>query len=493
MKSVITHFIKYPVAANVLILSFFILGTMGLSSLKSSFFPLNESRIITIQTTYPGASPQEMEEGIVLKIEDNIRGLIGVERFTSVSSENSASVRVEVLKGFDVDVVLADIKNAVDKVPSFPVGMEPPVISKDIFRTEAISFVVNGEGISLLALKAIGREIETDLRSKDGISQVEISGFPSEEIEIAISEDKLRAYNLTFQEVAQAVSSTNILMTGGSIKTAHEEYLIRVNNRAYHGEDLDYIIIKAEPTGKKIRLRDVATVRDKWSENPDRSYYNGSPSVRIQVNTTNSEDLIGVAETTRNYARAGFASHSLAGTFEGLGIDTRAHVDSNYLVICPPLAVQAGLGELGRNGILVHHKYGPGVRLGLVTVDAEMAVDKPQSFGISEFCRTCAKCARECPSASIPKGDAEIVRGAKKWPILPERCYHYWRTQGSDCGICIRACPFAKPDSKLHRMVRSSIKSTPIFNRLFLWGHDLVYGKSAGPKKPPHLNIKSSN
>jgi len=199
------------------------------------------------------------------------------------------------------------------------------------------------------------------------------------------------------------------------------------------------------------------------------------------------------AETTRNYARAGFASHSLAGTFEGLGIDTRAHVDSNYLVICPPLAVQAGLGELGRNGILVHHKYGPGVRLGLVTVDAEMAVDKPQSFGISEFCRTCAKCARECPSASIPKGDAEIVRGAKKWPILPERCYHYWRTQGSDCGICIRACPFAKPDSKLHRMVRSSIKSTPIFNRLFLWGHDLVYGKSAGPKKPPHLNIKSSN
>jgi multidrug efflux pump subunit AcrB len=198
MKSVITHFIKYPVAANVLILAFIILGTMGLLTLKSSFFPLNESRVITIQTTYPGASPQEMEEGIVLKIEDNIRGLIGVERFTSVSSENSASVRVEVLKGFEVDVVLADIKNAVDKVPSFPVGMEPPVISKDIFRTEAISFVVNGEGVSLLALKAIGREIETDLRSKDGISQVEVSGYPSEEIEIALSEDKLRAYNLTF-------------------------------------------------------------------------------------------------------------------------------------------------------------------------------------------------------------------------------------------------------------------------------------------------------
>ena len=125
MRSIITHFIKYPVAANVLILAFVILGTMGVFSLKSSFFPLNESRVVSISVAYPGASPQEMEEGIVLKVEDNIRGLIGVERFTSVSSENSASIRVEILKGYDVDVVLADIKNAVDRVPSFPVGMEP--------------------------------------------------------------------------------------------------------------------------------------------------------------------------------------------------------------------------------------------------------------------------------------------------------------------------------------------------------------------------------
>ena len=309
MRSVITHFIKYPVAANVLILAFIILGIGGVFSLKSSFFPLNESRVVNISVAYPGASPQEMEEGIVLKIEDNIRGLIGVERFTSVSSENSASVRVEILKGYDVDVVLADIKNAVDRVPSFPVGMEPPVISKDIFRTEAISFVVNGDNISLKSLKAIGRDIETDLRAKDGISQVEVSGYPAEEIEIAVSEDKLRAYNLTFQEVAQAISSTNILVTGGSIKTAAEEYLIRVNNRSYYGDELDYIIVKAEPNGNMIRLRDIANVTDKWSENPDRSYFNGKPSVRIQVNTTNSEDLITVANTTKEYIEEFNASH----------------------------------------------------------------------------------------------------------------------------------------------------------------------------------------
>ena len=309
MKKIITHFIKYPVAVNVMILAVVVLGLIGMFSLKSSFFPLNESRNISISVNYPGASPQEMEEGIVLKIEDNIRGLIGIERFTSVSSENSASVNVEVLKGYDVDVVLADIKNAVDKVPSFPVGMEPPVIAKSIFRTEAVSFVVSGKNVSLKTLKLLARDIETDLRSMDGISQVEISGFPAEEIEIALSEDKMRAYDLTFQEVASAVSNTNILVTGGSIKTANEEYLIRVNNRSYYGDELDYIIVKVGPTGSKVRLRDIAIVRDKWSENPNRSYYNGEPSVRVQVNTTNSEDLIKVAAMTRDYIEDFNATH----------------------------------------------------------------------------------------------------------------------------------------------------------------------------------------
>jgi len=309
MKKVISHFIKYPAAANVAILAFFVLGIAGMFSLKSSFFPLNESRVVNITVAYPGASPQEMEEGIVLKIEDNIRGLIGIDRFTSTSSENSASVTVEILKGYNVDVVLADIKNAVDKVPSFPVGMEPPVISKNIFRSEAVSFAVSGKNISLVSLKKIARDVETDLRGIEGISQVAVSGYPDEEIEIAVNEDKLRAYNLTFQEVAQAVSANNILVTGGSIKTSKEEYLIRVRNRAYHGEDLDFLIVKAEASGNTVRLKDVATVQDRWSENPNRSYYNGEPSVRIQVNTTNSEDLLTVAASTRAYIEEFNATH----------------------------------------------------------------------------------------------------------------------------------------------------------------------------------------
>ncbi len=301
MRKLISYFIKYPVAVNIVIMGIIVLGVLGMLSLNSSFFPLNESRIINISVFYPGASPREMEEGIVLKIEDNIRGLVGVDRFTSVSSENSARIHVEVLKGYDVDVVLADIKNAVDRVPSYPVGMDPPVISKAIFRTEAVSFVLSGKEVPLKSLKDIGREIEADLRAMDGISQVEVSGFPAEEIEIAVEEDKLRAYDLSFQDVARAVANTNILVTGGRIKTETEEYLIRVRNRVYHGDELDYVVVKADQTGNKIRLRDVAVVRDRWSENPDRSYYNGRPSINITVSTTNSEDLISVADKTKAY------------------------------------------------------------------------------------------------------------------------------------------------------------------------------------------------
>jgi len=178
MKKVILHFIKYPIVVSVVVVGFVLLGYLGAMSLNSSFFPLNESRNINSQVNYPGASPTEMEEGIVIKIEDNLKGLVGIDRFTSTSKENSATVRVEVLKGYDVSTVLDDIKNAVDKVPSFPIGMEPPIISKEIFRTEAVSFVLSGDNISLHALKEMGRSIESDIRGLDGISQIEMSGFP---------------------------------------------------------------------------------------------------------------------------------------------------------------------------------------------------------------------------------------------------------------------------------------------------------------------------
>ena len=130
MKGIVTYFIKYPVAANLLMFALLIMGVAGITNMKSTFFPEVESRVISIQLVYPGASPEEIEEGVVNKIEENLKGVTGVERVTSVSRENSGTVTVEIFKGYDTDNILQDVKNAVDRISSFPVGMEPPVIYK---------------------------------------------------------------------------------------------------------------------------------------------------------------------------------------------------------------------------------------------------------------------------------------------------------------------------------------------------------------------------
>jgi len=302
VKRLITHFIKYPVAVNVLIGGTIILGLIGMYSMRSSFFPLSDSKNIQISVVYPGASPAEMEEGIVLKIENNLRGLVGIDRFTSSSKENSATISIEAEKGYDIDVLLADVKNAVDKVPSFPAEMEPPVVAKQETLSEAISMAVTGENVDLKTLKSIARQVEAELRSIDGISQVELSGFPEEEISISLKEEVLRSYDLSFTEVARAVSASNILVTGGTVKTAEEDYLIRVKNRSYYGQELESVVVKALPDGTKIRLGAIANVEDTWSETPDRAYFNGKTSIKVSVKTTNSEDLIEAANQSLAYA-----------------------------------------------------------------------------------------------------------------------------------------------------------------------------------------------
>jgi len=301
MRKVISYFIKYHVAVDVIIIAFFIFGIVGATSLKSSFFPLTDSKNISVNITYPGASPQEIEEGIVLKIEDNLKGLEGVDRVTSTSRENSGNINVEIEKGRDIDFMLLQVKNAVDRVPTFPTGMEPLIVSKLEAVRQTISFAISGDNIPLATLKQIARQVENDIRAIDGISQIAISGFPQEEIEIAVNENNLLAYGLSFSDVADAVSNANILVTGGNIKTSEEEYLIRANNRSYYGDELSNLIIRADAAGQTVRLKDIAILRDRFSETPNASYFNGNLSVRTTITSTNTEDLISSAEKVRSY------------------------------------------------------------------------------------------------------------------------------------------------------------------------------------------------
>ena len=301
MRKIIRYFVTYPKAVNILILFFIVFGTAGIISLNSSFFPLIDSKFISINANYPGASPEEIEEGVILKIEENLKGIPGVVRVTSTSRENTGSIMIETDDNYDIDAMLFEIKNAVDKVSSFPVSLEPVVVTKIEEQQPTVIFSLSGVDIDLKSLKNMAKNIEDDLRAIDGISQVNLSGYPDEEIEISINEQNLLAYNLSFQEIVNAVSNSNILISGGNIKTNEEDFLIRANNKNYYGNGLQNLVLKNDFKGKLVRLGDVAKISEQFSETPISTFVDYNAAVVVTTSSTNSEDLLDSAKIINSY------------------------------------------------------------------------------------------------------------------------------------------------------------------------------------------------
>jgi len=300
---IITYFLKNPLMGNTLMALLFVLGYFGFSSIKTTLLPEIEFRIITIQVIYPGSSPAEIEEGVITKVEEKLKSISGIERTTSTSSENIGLVTIEVLKGFNVDLVLRDVKNAVDGISSFPLGIEPPIIEKQEYVGFAINFSLTGTN-DLRTLKRFSREVENDLLAIDGISKVDVRGFPEEEIEISFRAADLRKYKLTFDQAVRQISGTNLEVTGGKIKAPTEELVIRARNKGYLAEQLRDIIIQSNPSGGNIRLSQVANIKDQWEDVPTRSYINGEAAVVINVQNTLQEDMLEVTEKVRAYVEA---------------------------------------------------------------------------------------------------------------------------------------------------------------------------------------------
>lgn len=184
-----------------------------------------------------------------------------------------------------------------------------------------------------------------------------------------------------------------------------------------------------------------------------------------------------ILESSRQYVEAATIAHVVAGYIRGLGYDARSHVDAHYEVACVPVARDAGLGEVGRMSLLMHPVHGPCIRLSVVTTDLELAPTRGEYRYMESFCRLCRKCADTCPAAAIPPGEAGESRGFRHWFVRQEACYNFWRIAGTDCAVCIRTCPFTKPDTPLHRLVRAYVRRNPINQRLALWADDLFYGR----------------
>ena len=304
MRNLIQYFVRYNLTGDMVMIAILVAGYVGLSNLRSNFFPEVASKTIQIQVVYPGASPEEVEEGIVSKIEENLQGIAGLDQVKSICNENAGNITIEVLDERETDEILQDVKNAVDRIASFPVGMEPPIVFKQDAVGVAFSFAVVGVD-DLQVLKQEARRIEQELRAVDGISQIQLSGFPDEEIEIRLRAEQMTELNLTIAEVANAVRAANIETTGGRLKTEAEELIIRGRYRSYEAEALRDIVVRAESSGRVVRLDDVAEVRDQWADNdPSRNWFNGQPAAVVTVNNLNSESILDIAAYIREFIDA---------------------------------------------------------------------------------------------------------------------------------------------------------------------------------------------
>jgi ferredoxin len=185
-----------------------------------------------------------------------------------------------------------------------------------------------------------------------------------------------------------------------------------------------------------------------------------------------------VEESARQYVEGAKIAVIVASWIRRLGYPARAHTDGNYRVIAPLVARDAGLGEIGRMGLLMTPRLGPRVRLGVVTTDLPMIVDAPgDDPSMIDFCSVCKKCATNCPVGAIPDGERTVVDDGLRWAIDAETCYRYWNVVGTDCATCMKVCPYSHPDSPAHNLVRTAIRSSAIARRAMLWLDDVFYGK----------------
>jgi len=302
MKKLIEIFVRFPFYANLILVFFIIVGGISLASMKKSFFPERESHYINVSVYYPGASPTEMEEGVTSRIEEAVRAIPGIYEINSISSENNSKVTIEIEPRYDIDEALIEVKNAVDGISSFPTAAERPIVAKSRTTSPAARLLVTGD-VDLMTLKSYAQQIEEDFLSSGYMSQVSISGFPDLEISVEAHEEDMLRYGFTFDDLQNAISNNNRDVSGGQLRSMDEELLIRLRSRSSDPNKIGNIILRAEPDGSIIRIRDVAEVKMKFSDVPSKALENGNPVINLRVNKLITEDLDAIDKYIKSYVK----------------------------------------------------------------------------------------------------------------------------------------------------------------------------------------------
>ena len=301
MKNFIEYFIKHRVISNWIMVMICLAGIFALSNLQTRINPKIEQPYVTVAVVFPGASPIELEEGIMVKIEEALKGLEGLSEIWSQSHESYGEVTVEVDDSYDMSRAIQDVKNAVNSIASYPAGAEKPIIYQETEWNRAISLSVWGPD-DLFTIKKVIDEFRDDLMRTGKISNTMVWGLPEREISIEISPRNLERFKLTINDIARAVRNSNLNISSGSVLTEQEEILIRSYGKKYSSQEFEDIEIISGVDGTKIRLIDICTVKEQWPENRFYSEFNGKRSVSFNVMYNNNEDVVEIVEITERVA-----------------------------------------------------------------------------------------------------------------------------------------------------------------------------------------------
>ncbi len=295
---IIAWFARNSVAANLLMFGLIIGGLFSAISINKEVFPSFELNLIKVRVSYPGGAPQEIEEGITIKIEEAVKDLQGVKKITSVASDSSGSVTIEVEDGIDPAQVLNEVKLRVDTISTFPDSIERPQVYRIRPTQDVIWLSIYGDA-PLTELKELAKTVRDQITALPAVSRADVVGAPAYEIGIEVTEDKLREYGLTVEQVARAVQSSSLDLPAGSIRTDSGDILLRTKGQSYTEADFSKLLLLTRSDGTRVTLGDVAQIKDEFVEGLRYTRFNGKPAVFVAVKSVGAQNALTISEQVR--------------------------------------------------------------------------------------------------------------------------------------------------------------------------------------------------
>lgn len=298
--NIIAWFAHNSVAANLLMAALVVGGIWSTLSITKEVLPRLELDSINVTVPYRGGTPKDVEQGVLIKIEEAIEGVEGVEEVIATATEGSGTVRIDVLEEYDVLEVLDEIKSRVDGIATFPAETERPVYQRIQSDQDVIFISVFGQ-VPERTLKEVARQLRAEVVALPEVARAELLGDRPYEIAIEVREETLRAYGLTLAEVASAVRASSLDLPGGRIEATGGDILVRTVGQAYVGRDFRDIVVRSNPDGSRIVLDDIAEINDGFVERDFFARHNGQPAIAIQVQSVGDEDALAAAEAAKRF------------------------------------------------------------------------------------------------------------------------------------------------------------------------------------------------